>query len=230
VAGIEHRRVQSSGGARRRSGRPDAVRSDRRRRGPRRVDQPRGPTRSICSCQTEPGRSWRRPRAWRGNRRRVRHMGPDWDVPPRTSAGSSTHAILEMSLRYLTKCGRSSPRYQFRCLLSTRTPCLIACYGHDLHAKRVDSLAAATLDVTTGASLAVAVIGQALARARGLVNARTPFSRPLSRGSAVSFHDAHSSHKIPRSGGVSVQIGAGAGRTENEGSREGPTDCLITDC
>src|ERR1700687_896676 len=32
-------------------------------------------------------------------------------------------------------------------------------YGHDLHAKRVDSLAAATLGVMTGASLAVAMIG-----------------------------------------------------------------------
>ena len=42
-------------------------------------------------------------------------------------------------------------------------------YGNDLHAKRVDSLAAATLGVMTGASLAVAMIGQALAQARGLV-------------------------------------------------------------
>src|SRR5471030_519215 len=42
-------------------------------------------------------------------------------------------------------------------------------YSHDLHAKRVDSLAAATLGVMTGASLAVAMIGQALAQARGLV-------------------------------------------------------------
>src|SRR5271168_3145741 len=42
-------------------------------------------------------------------------------------------------------------------------------YGHDLHAKRVASLAAATLGVMTGASLAVAMIGQALAQARGLV-------------------------------------------------------------
>ena len=42
-------------------------------------------------------------------------------------------------------------------------------YGPDLHAKRVDSLAGATLGVMTGASLAVAVIGQALAQARGLV-------------------------------------------------------------
>ena len=36
-------------------------------------------------------------------------------------------------------------------------------YGGDLHAKRVASLAAATLGVMTGASLAVAMIGQALA-------------------------------------------------------------------
>jgi hypothetical protein len=42
-------------------------------------------------------------------------------------------------------------------------------YGHDLHTKRVDSLAAATLGVMTGTSLAVAMIGQALAQARGLV-------------------------------------------------------------
>src|SRR6202451_4214145 len=42
-------------------------------------------------------------------------------------------------------------------------------YGQALHAKRVDSLAAATLGVMTGASLAVAMIGQALAQARRLV-------------------------------------------------------------
>jgi hypothetical protein len=42
-------------------------------------------------------------------------------------------------------------------------------YDHDLHTKRVDSLAAATLGVMTGASLAVTMIGQALAQARGLV-------------------------------------------------------------
>src|SRR3979490_1488468 len=41
-------------------------------------------------------------------------------------------------------------------------------FDHDLHAKRVDALAGATLGVMTGASLAVAVIGQALAQARGL--------------------------------------------------------------
>jgi hypothetical protein len=42
-------------------------------------------------------------------------------------------------------------------------------YGHELHAKRVDALAGATLGVMAGASLAVAMIGQALAQARGLV-------------------------------------------------------------
>ena len=42
-------------------------------------------------------------------------------------------------------------------------------YGPDLHAKRVDALAGATLGAMTGASLAVAMIGQALAQARGLV-------------------------------------------------------------
>ena len=39
-------------------------------------------------------------------------------------------------------------------------------YEHDLHAKRVDALAGATLGAMTSASLAVAVIGQALAQAR----------------------------------------------------------------
>ena len=42
-------------------------------------------------------------------------------------------------------------------------------YGQDLHAKRVDALAGATLGVMAGATLAVSLIGQALAQARGLV-------------------------------------------------------------
>ena len=42
-------------------------------------------------------------------------------------------------------------------------------YGHDMHAKRVESLAGATLGVMQAGSLAVALIGQALAQARGLV-------------------------------------------------------------
>src|SRR5215203_7214950 len=41
--------------------------------------------------------------------------------------------------------------------------------SEDIHAKRVDSLANATLGVMTGASLGVAVIGKSLAQARGLV-------------------------------------------------------------
>jgi hypothetical protein len=57
-------------------------------------------------------------------------------------------------------------------------------YAHDLHAKRVDSLAAATLGVMTGASVAVAMIGQALAQARGLVtkHAIKQVDRLLSNG------------------------------------------------
>ena len=42
-------------------------------------------------------------------------------------------------------------------------------YGADLHGKRIDSLAGATLGIMQSASLAVAMIGQALAQARGLV-------------------------------------------------------------
>ncbi len=41
--------------------------------------------------------------------------------------------------------------------------------GEDIHTKRVDSLANATLGVMTGASLGVAVIGKSLAQARGLL-------------------------------------------------------------
>ena len=42
-------------------------------------------------------------------------------------------------------------------------------FGTDLHVKRVDSLAGATLGVMASASLAVAMIGQALALSKGLV-------------------------------------------------------------
>ena len=73
-------------------------------------------------------------------------------------------------------------------------------YGHDLHAKRVDALAGATLGVMTGASLAVAMIGQALALARGLVtkHAVKQVDRLLSNG-AVDVWD-------------SFALGAAAGR------------------
>jgi hypothetical protein len=43
-------------------------------------------------------------------------------------------------------------------------------FTDDLHAKRILSLANGTLGVMTGAALAVSVIGQALAQARGLVS------------------------------------------------------------
>ena len=46
-------------------------------------------------------------------------------------------------------------------------------YGDGLHAKRIASLAGATLGVMRAASLAVAMIGQALAQARGLVTKHT---------------------------------------------------------
>ena len=42
-------------------------------------------------------------------------------------------------------------------------------FGADLHVKRIESLADATFGVMHSASLAVAMIGQALAQARGLV-------------------------------------------------------------
>jgi hypothetical protein len=43
---------------------------------------------------------------------------------------------------------------------------LRAIFAEDVHAKRIDSLAGATLGVMTSASLAVSVMGQALAQAR----------------------------------------------------------------
>jgi hypothetical protein len=57
-------------------------------------------------------------------------------------------------------------------------------YGSELHAKRVDSLAGATLGVMAAASLAVAMIGHALAQARGLVtkHAVKQVDRLLSNG------------------------------------------------
>ena len=64
-------------------------------------------------------------------------------------------------------------------------------YDRDLHAKRVDSLAAATLGVMTGASLAVAMIGQSLAqcvfrRSRPVIPERC---RPLFRCDAAQDSD-----------------------------------------
>src|SRR5260370_2484068 len=42
-------------------------------------------------------------------------------------------------------------------------------FDGDIHAKRIGSLASATLGVMASASLAVSIIGQALAQARGLL-------------------------------------------------------------
>ena len=47
---------------------------------------------------------------------------------------------------------------------------VIRVFADDLHAKRILSLANGTLGVMTGAALAVSLIGQALAHARGLVS------------------------------------------------------------
>jgi hypothetical protein len=41
-------------------------------------------------------------------------------------------------------------------------------FGEDMHLKRIESLANSTLGVMTGATLAVSLIGQALAQARGV--------------------------------------------------------------
>lgn len=55
-------------------------------------------------------------------------------------------------------------------------------YGQDRHAGRVEALAGATLGVMSGASLAIATIGQALTQARGLVtqHAVKPVDRLMS--------------------------------------------------
>src|SRR5271167_4324446 len=66
---------------------------------------------------------------------------------------------MEMEAAELRDCGRLKDIRAF----------IDSLYGQTLHAKRVDSLAAATLGVMQSASLAVAMIGQALAQARGLV-------------------------------------------------------------
>jgi Transposase DDE domain len=46
-------------------------------------------------------------------------------------------------------------------------------FANDIHAKRIDSLANGTLGVMASASLAVSVVGQALAQARGLLTKHT---------------------------------------------------------
>jgi hypothetical protein len=57
---------------------------------------------------------------------------------------------------------------------------IVGLYGTDLHAKRIASLAGATLGVMQAASLAVAMIGQALARGRVTKHAVKQVDRLLS--------------------------------------------------
>ena len=79
-------------------------------------------------------------------------------------------------------------------------------YAGQLHAKRVDSLAGATLGVMTGASLAVAVIGQALAQARGLVarHAIKQVDRLLSNN-GIAVWDSFA-HWVPHMIGARKQV------------------------
>jgi hypothetical protein len=51
----------------------------------------------------------------------------------------------------------------------------------DIHTKRIDSLANATLGVMTGASLGVAVIGKSLAQARGLLPKHAVIGKSLAQ-------------------------------------------------
>ncbi len=79
-------------------------------------------------------------------------------------------------------------------------------YNHDLHAKRVSSLAGAALGVMTSASLAVATIGQALAQARGLVtkHAIKQVDRLLSN-QGIDVWDSFA-HWVPRMVGARCKI------------------------
>src|ERR1700760_3305234 len=84
-------------------------------------------------------------------------------------------------------------------------------YGPDLHAKRVDSLARATFGVMTAASLAVAMIGHALAQARGLVtkHAVKQVDRLLSNN-AIDVWDSFARwvpHQIGGRPGIFVGVG-----------------------
>jgi len=94
-------------------------------------------------------------------------------------------------------------------------------YGHELHAKRVDALAGATLGmmagatlgVMAGASLAVAMIGQALAQARGLVtkHAVKQVDRLMSN-QGIDVWDSFA-HWVPQQVGAQQDILGLPGRT-----------------
>ena len=80
-------------------------------------------------------------------------------------------------------------------------------FGPDLHAKRIDFLACATLGVMAGASLAVSMIGQALAQARGLVtkHAVKQVDRLMSNA-GIDVWDSFA-RWVPRQVGAQLEIG-----------------------
>jgi hypothetical protein len=68
----------------------------------------------------------------------------------------------------------------------------------DIHTKRVDSLANATLRVMAGASLGVALIGKSLAQARGLLpQARRQAGRPAAEPPALAGQSARGADRSP---------------------------------
>ena len=79
-------------------------------------------------------------------------------------------------------------------------------YGRELHAKRIASLAGATVGVMHAASLAVAAIGQALAQARGLVtkHAIKQVDRLLSNG-GIDVWDSFA-YWVPRQIGARTDV------------------------
>src|SRR3954464_5069471 len=90
-------------------------------------------------------------------------------------------------------------------------------FQQDLHAKRVEALSGATLGVMTSASLAVSVIGQALAQARGLVpkHAIKQVDRLLSH-QGIDVWDSFA-HWVPHVGGTRQTILVAMDWTEFDG-------------
>jgi hypothetical protein len=85
------------------------------------------------------------------------HFVSDSILPRRLAKWFVNESILQMA----GQCGRTAQRLEF---IENH---LNSLFGSDLHAKRVSSLSYGVLGVMTSASLAVSVIGQALAQARG---------------------------------------------------------------
>jgi hypothetical protein len=82
----------------------------------------------------------------------------------------------------------------------------------DLHAKRVQSLANGALGVMTGAALAVSLIGQALAQARGCAAHPSPHPVPQT-GRPTPIDEAALMHALRRSsrGTEGIRHGEGSG-------------------